>query len=109
MRGERRRDTDVSRSTEAGRDRVVFDAAGMFQRHVRWVACMESSRGAGGDDVCMRGECRHDVDITRSTEAGRDPYRTKFPNSVASVSKLKRLQLDVSQISFMIMRVWTMT
>jgi hypothetical protein len=83
VRSERRRDTVVTRSADAGLDRGVLDAAAMFQRHLRWVACTESSYGAGGRDGRVRGERRRDTDVTRSTEAGRDSYRTKFPNSVA--------------------------
>ena len=48
------------------------NAAATAQKHVRWVACTESSCGAGGRDGCVRRECRRDVDITRSTEAGRE-------------------------------------
>ena len=72
MRGECRRDVDITRSTGAGRDRVVSDASAMVQGHVRWVACTESSCGAGGRDGCMRRECIHDVAGTGSTGAGRD-------------------------------------
>ena len=70
MRGECRRDVDITRSTGAGRDRVVSDASAMVQGQVRWVACTESSCGAGGRDGCMRRECRRDVENTRSTEKG---------------------------------------
>jgi hypothetical protein len=72
MRGECRRDVDIMRSTEAGRGRGVFDARATIQRHVRWVACTDSSYAEGGCHGEMRGECRRDVDITRSTGAGRD-------------------------------------
>ena len=49
------------------------NAAATAQKHVRWVACTESSCCEGGRDVCMRGECRHGTGITDSTQAGRDP------------------------------------
>jgi hypothetical protein len=85
VHGERRRDTDDTRCADAGLDRGVLDAAAMFQRNVHWLACTESSCADGGRNVCMLGERRHwhDTDVTRSTEASRDSYRTKFPNSVA--------------------------
>ena len=72
MRGDCRRDVDITRSTGAGRDRVVSDASAMVQGQVRWVACTESSCGAGGRDGCVRRECRRDVAGTGSTGAGRD-------------------------------------
>ena len=93
VRGERRRDTDVTRCADADLDRGVLDAAAMFQRHVRWLACTESSCGAGGRDVCMLGERRRDTDVTRSTEASRDLHRTKFPKSVAFCHSGKRIIL----------------
>ena len=47
------------------------NAAATAQKHVRWVACTESSCCEGGRDVSMRGECKCDADGIRSTEAGR--------------------------------------
>jgi hypothetical protein len=49
------------------------NAAATAQRHVRWVACTESSccEGGSGRDVCMRGERKCDADGIRSTEPGR--------------------------------------
>ena len=47
------------------------NAAATAQKHVRWVACTESSCCEGGRDVSMRGECKCDAGGIRSTEPGR--------------------------------------
>jgi hypothetical protein len=83
------------RSTDAGRSRVVSDARATIQRHVRWVACTESSYGEGGRDVCMRGECRRDAHITFSTDAGRSRvvFDARAPTRSAWQGTVHRKQL----------------